>query len=110
MHGATIKGNNTEFKANLTPMKELIGTGASVTTMLPNVANKILNATENNDGHVVYYTGRAAFMTPGIQYVFVTTEEHRIVVIYFLTCWQYNAQLTAFQIVHSNTEEPFYRN
>ena len=58
-------------------MKKLIGTRASVTTVLPNVANKILNATENNVGHMVYYTARAAFMTPGLHFVFVTTEEHR---------------------------------
>jgi hypothetical protein len=59
-------------------MKELMGTRASATTVLPNVANIILNATENNDGHMIYYTARATFLTPGIQFVFVTTEEHRI--------------------------------
>jgi len=50
-------------------MKELIGTRASVSTVLPNVEYKILNAIENNDGRVVCYTDRAAFMTPGIHLV-----------------------------------------
>jgi hypothetical protein len=34
-------------------MKELIGPRASVITVLPNVANKTLNATENNFGHMI---------------------------------------------------------
>ena len=37
-----------------------------MSTVLPNVEYKILNAIENNDGHMVCYTDRAAFMTPAI--------------------------------------------
>jgi hypothetical protein len=43
-------------------MKALIGTRASVSTVLPNGANRILNATENNDGHVVYVSVRVGLL------------------------------------------------